>query len=56
VKQSRYTSMTTRAYYRCHYTVVIIYFFFSFQLFIFSLLDCVNVIVRSINFVEIRPV
>jgi hypothetical protein len=56
VKQSRYPSMIARAYYCCHYTVVSIQFFSSIQLFIFSPLDCVNVIERSINFAESGPV
>jgi hypothetical protein len=55
VKQSRYTSMATRAYYCSRYTVVSIYFFSSIQLFIFSPLYCVNVIERSINFAESGP-
>jgi hypothetical protein len=58
VKQSRYLSMAFRAYYCCRCTVVSIYFFYSIRLFIFSPLDCVNVIVRSINFrlVQFLPV
>jgi hypothetical protein len=52
MKQSRYPSTAARAYYYCHYTIVSIYFFASIRLFIFSPLDCVNVIERSINFIE----
>jgi hypothetical protein len=51
VKQSRYLSTAARAY-----SGEYLFFFFSIRLFIFSPLDCVNVIETSINFAELRPV
>jgi hypothetical protein len=56
VKQSRHTSTVARAYYCCRYTIVSIKFFSLIKVFIFSPLDCFNVIEISINFVEVESV
>jgi hypothetical protein len=52
VKQSRNPSMTVHAYYCCRYTVVSIQLFSEIEVFIFSPVDCFNVIEIIINFLE----
>jgi hypothetical protein len=52
MKQSSHLSMAARAYYCHRYTVVSIQLFSLIEVFIFSPLDCFDVIKIIINFVE----
>jgi hypothetical protein len=52
VKQSRHPSTAPRVYYCCRYTVMSIQLFSLIEVFIFSPLDCFNVIEIIMNFTE----